>query len=216
MPLTFEELGHDYGLAVYRTHVPGPRTTPELLLVEGLRDRAHVFVDGAPVGVLERDGLDRIPLSTPPDGSEVTLVVEAMGRVNYGPLLGERKGVTGSVRHGAQFQHGWRIDPLDLMRLASEALPWDRTADAPGPAFHRGSLRVDEPRDGFLELPSGIKGYLWINGFCLGRYWNRGPQRRLYLPWPLLHQGANEIIVLELDTEYPGPLLVRSEPDLGM
>ena len=146
----------------------------------------------------------------------MTLVVEAMGRVNYGPLLGERKGVTGSVRHGAQFQHGWRIDPLDLMRLPADALPWDRTSDGPGSAFHRSSLHVDESRDGFLELPSGIKGYIWINGFCLGRYWNRGPQRRLYLPWPLLRQGANEIVVLELDAESVGPLLVHSEPDLGM
>jgi beta-galactosidase len=179
-------------------------------------DRAHVFVDDTQVGVLEREGLEHIPLTTPPVGSEVTLVVEAMGRVNYGPLLGERKGVTGSVRHGAQFQHGWRIDPLDLIRLPSEALPWDRTADAPSPAFHRGSLHVEEPCDGFLELPSGIKGYVWINGFCLGRYWNRGPQRRLHLPWPLLHQGANEIVVLELDVENLGPLWVRSEPDLGM
>ncbi|HWG26397.1 beta-galactosidase family protein, partial [Actinospica sp.] len=64
-PLSFEEVGHDYGLAVYRTHVPGPRTTPEPLTLEGLRDRAHVFVDGVPVGVLERDGIDHIPLTTP-------------------------------------------------------------------------------------------------------------------------------------------------------
>ncbi|HWG28117.1 MAG TPA: beta-galactosidase, partial [Actinospica sp.] len=197
-------------------HVPGPRTTPEPLTLEGLRDRAHVFVDGVPVGVLERDGIDHIPLTTPADGAEVMLIVEAMGRVNYGPLLGERKGVTGSVRHGAQYQHGWQIDPLALTALSAESLPWDQSGDVPGPAFHRGSLHVDEPRDGFLELPAGIKGYVWINGFCLGRYWDRGPQRRLYLPWPLLHSGSNEIVVLELDADGDiGPLLVRSVPDLG-
>lgn len=69
---------------------------------------------------------------------------------------------------------------------------------------------------GFLELPAGVKGYVWINGFCLGRYWNRGPQRRLYLPWPLLQPGGNQIVVLELDADGEiGPLLVRGEPDLG-
>jgi beta-galactosidase len=227
-PQSFEELGHDYGLAVYRTRVAGPRTAAEPLSVEGLRDRAHVFVDGAPLGVLERDGLDALPLSTPPGGAEVTLVVEAMGRVNYGPLVGERKGVTGPVRHGFQYQHGWRIDPVDLSDVST--LPWERAADAAdvaGPAFHRGVLSVDESLDAFLELPHGTKGYVWVNGFCLGRYWSRGPQRRLYLPWPLLHGGRNEIVVLELDhgsgsaadsdgaDRGPGPLLVRAEPDLG-
>ena len=218
-PLSFEELGHDYGLAVYRTHVPGPRTSAEPLAVDGLRDRAHVFVDGVPAGVLERGGLDSLPLTTPADGAEVTLVVEAMGRVNYGPLLGERKGLTGAVRHGAQYQHGWQMDALDLMRVSADSLPWDRaehTASTPGPAFHRATLHVDVPHDAFLELPDGLKGYVWINGFCLGRYWNRGPQRRLYLPWPLLRAGANDIVILELDADDVGLVLVRSEPDLGI
>ena len=220
-PPSFEELGHAYGIAVYRTTVPGPRAKAVPFSVEGLRDRAHVFVDGAPAGILERGGLDAVPLTTPAGGAEVTLVVEAMGRVNYGPLTGERKGVTGEVKHGFQIQHGWSVDPLDLGDLST--LPWERAtepavAELAGPAFHRGVLHVDEPRDGFLELPGGIKGYVWVNGFCLGRYWNRGPQRRLYLPWPLLHSGENEIIVLELDqddVEDLGALLVRDEPDLG-
>lgn len=219
VPLSFEELGHAYGLAVYRTHVAGPRTGGEPLTIEELRDRAQVLVDGAALGFLERDGLAELPLSTPEAGAEVTLVVEAMGRVNYGPFVGERKGVTGAVRHGFQAQHGWSIDPVNLEDLA--ALPWERasahdSADVAGPAFHRGVLHVEEPLDGFLEIPRGTKGYVWINGFCLGRYWTRGPQRRLYLPWPLLRRGGNEIIVLEL--ERPGgvgPLLVRDEPDLG-
>jgi beta-galactosidase len=144
-----------------------------------------------------------------------------MGRVNYGPLVGERKGVTGAVRHGFQFQHGWRIDPLNLDADAIAALPWERVAepgadDVAGPAFHRGVLDVTHPRDAFLELLDGVKGYVWVNGFCLGRYWSRGPQRRLYLPWPLLRRGENEIVVLELDRSGElGPLLVCDEPDLG-
>jgi beta-galactosidase len=214
-PLSFEELGHSFGLAVYRTRIAGPRSTPEPLTVEGLRDRAHLLVDGVPAGILEREGNGSVPLTTTADGAEVTLVVEAMGRVNYGPLVGERKGITGAVKHGFQFQHGWRIDPVDLEDIA--VLPWERAGgDEAGPAFHRGTLYVDEPCDGFLELPHGLKGYIWINGFCLGRYWSRGPQRRLYLPWPLLRAGANEIVVLELDQDGDvGPLLVRDEPDLG-
>ncbi|HTJ71667.1 MAG TPA: beta-galactosidase family protein [Actinospica sp.] len=209
VPPSFEELGHGRGLAVYRTRIPGSRTVPEPLRVDGLRDRAQVLVDGVPVAILERDGDTSVPLAT----GEVTLVVEAMGRVNYGPLLGERKGIVGAVTHGIQIQHGWRTDPVDFERIG--ALPWGRVGECAGPAFHRGVLVVDEPRDGFLELPAGGKGYLWINGFCLGRYWSRGPQRRLYLPWPLLHAGENEVVVLELDADELGPVLVRGEPDLG-
>ena len=84
-----------------------------------------------------------------------------MGRVNYGPLLGEREGVTGSVRHGTQYQHGWQIDPLDLANLYSDSLPWDRSRStdavlAPGSAFHRASIHVDAPSDAFLELLSSV------------------------------------------------------------
>ena len=39
---------------------------------------------------------------------------------------------------------------------------------------------------------------IWINGFNLGRYWEIGPQKALYVPGPLLKQGENEIIILEL------------------
>jgi beta-galactosidase len=218
-PLSFEELGLAHGLAVYRTRIPGPRREPLPLHVSGLRDRAHVLVDGAESGILERDRVEELPIRVPGDGAEVTLLVEAMGRVNYGPLVGERKGVTGAVRHGAQYLFGWRIDPIDLRDIS--VLPWKRagaegTARQPAAAFHRTVLHVEEPHDGFLELPEGGKGYVWVNGFCLGRYWDRGPQRRLYLPWPLLRRGANEIVVLELDCADPGPLLVRDEPDLGV
>ncbi|MDX9981023.1 MAG: beta-galactosidase, partial [Lentisphaeria bacterium] len=68
-----------------------------------------------------------------------------------------------------------------------------------GPCFLRGTLRIDgEPRDTFLKVPAGTKGTCWINGFNLGRYWSIGPQRSLYVPAPLLRQGDNDLIVLEL------------------
>jgi beta-galactosidase len=222
-PLSFEELGHDYGLAVYRTRLTATRPQAgDLLRVAGLRDRAHVFLDGVPAGILERDDQQLLPMSGAAAGAELTLVVEAMGRVNYGPELGERKGVTGSVRYSYQQLFGWHTDPLRLDDIS--AVPWDRAAEpaaptAPGPAFYRGTLHVDSPADAFLELPVGGsgKGYVWVNGFWLGRYWEKGPQHRLYLPWPLLHAGANEIVILELDHTVGTELilLVRDEPGLA-
>ncbi|MFE3449932.1 beta-galactosidase family protein [Nonomuraea sp. NPDC059194] len=211
---TFEELGQPYGLAVYRTRVPGPRGEELPLRVKGLHDRAHVLVDGLPVGVLERDRVTSVPLKTGPEGAELTLVVEAMGRVNYGPLTGERKGILDGVLHERQYLFGWEIDPLPLSDLSP--LPWGRATSAAGPSFHRGVLHVEEVRDGFLALPGWVKGHVWVNGFHLGRYWDRGPQVTLYVPGPLLREGGNEIVVLELDAVPGEPVAeIRPEPDLG-
>lgn len=211
---TFEELGQDYGLAVYRTRVPGPRSQALPLRVKGLHDRAHVLVDGVIAGILERDGATSLPLKTPEGGSDLTLVVEAMGRVNYGPKTGERKGILDGVLHERQYLFDWEIDPIPLSDLSG--LPWARATSAAGPSFHRGTLHVDRPLDGFLALPGWAKGHVWINGFHLGRYWERGPQVTLYLPWPLLREGANEIIVLEFDRAPDDTALeIRSAPHLG-
>ncbi|RJL34011.1 glycoside hydrolase family 35 protein [Bailinhaonella thermotolerans] len=215
--MTFEELGLPYGLAVYRTRVPGPRDEALPLRVKGLHDRAHLLVDGEPAAILERDGRCEAPLKVPAGGAGLTLVVEAMGRVNYGPLVGERKGILDGVLHERQYLFGWEIDPLPLSDVS--ALPWGRATRAAGPAFHRGVLHAEGPLDAFLALPGWTKGHVWVNGFHLGRYWDKGPQVTLYLPGPLLREGANEIVVLELDADPAGPagpaVEIRSEPDLG-
>ena len=40
------------------------------------------------------------------------------------------------------------------------------------------------------------KGYVYINGHLLGRYWDFGPQQRLYCPAVWLKEGENEIVIL--------------------
>ncbi|NLF22902.1 MAG: beta-galactosidase, partial [Lentisphaerae bacterium] len=75
---------------------------------------------------------------------------------------------------------------------------------------------VETPADTFVELPGWTKGAVWINGFNLGRFWTRGPQRSLYLPGPLLRKGRNEVLVLELHAAGPGRQVVfKDKPDLG-
>ncbi|MFD1546301.1 hypothetical protein [Nonomuraea guangzhouensis] len=66
-------------------------------------------------------------------------------------------------------------------------------------SFFHGTFEVSDPADTFVELPGWGKGYVWVNGFCLGRHRERGPQERLHLPAPLLRAGVNELVVLELD-----------------
>ncbi|WP_020520836.1 glycoside hydrolase family 35 protein [Catelliglobosispora koreensis] len=193
MPLSFEDLGVHHGVVLYRTAVPGPRASYPLT-ADGLDGIAHVFSDGHKLATLDETA-PTLPFDVPAQEREVSLLVESMGRVNYGPLTGESKGLKG-LRHGQQFVHGFTAHPLALEDIS--ALPWELAAETEGAAFSRGTIELTEPRDTFVEIPHGTKGYVWVNGFALGRYWNIGPQQRLYLPWPLLCQGRNEIVVLDL------------------
>jgi beta-galactosidase len=219
LPPSFEDLDVGHGLVLYSGRVPGPRQ-PYPLSVQGLADRAHVYVDGAFAAVLERDADEKVPdVPVPSDGARLELLVESMGRINYGAGLGESKGVR-RVLHTQQILHGWRARAVELGHGTPGKLRWDAGASAErGPLFLRGHLEVTEPGDTYLALPGGGKGYVWVNGFCLGRYWaSRGPQRTLYLPWPLLRAGANEIVVLELDADLgavPSAVELRDAPDLG-
>jgi beta-galactosidase len=193
-PPTFEDLHLTHGLVLYRTNIPAPRD-PAPLAIDGLADRAHLFIDGDFRAVLDATA-DTVEV---PGGVRVDLLVESMGRTNYGPMVGERKGITGSVRHGLPFLHGWQAYPIELNSEIDWAAASNPDAPRGGPIYHCASLDVADPGDGFLTLPGWTKGYVWVNGFCLGRYWNVGPQHELYLPWSLLRTGSNEIVVLELD-----------------
>ncbi|MFF2728522.1 beta-galactosidase family protein [Streptomyces sp. NPDC058008] len=203
VPPTFEELGVDRGLVRYRVAVPGPRQAYPLG-APGLRDRAVVYVDGVRAGVLtEEDHTLEEPVAGP---AEVELWVESLGRVNYGPRLGEPKGVTGGVLHERQFLHGVRARALCLDAFeepgAVDRVPF-RGAGAVGrTGLFRGSFEVEDAAGtghAGLELPGWTRGFVWVNGFCLGRYWSVGPGRTLYVPGPVLREGANEVWVLELE-----------------
>ncbi|MFE9406091.1 beta-galactosidase [Streptomyces sp. NPDC006530] len=206
VPPTFEELDVDRGLVRYRLDVPGPRQ-PYALGVLGLRDVATVYVDGVRAGVL--DGEEATLRDPVPGGAAVELWVESLGRVNYGPRSGESKGIVGGVLHERQYLHGVRARGLRLDAFDS---PEAVGKVAFGPAgvagavgLHRGRVELAPPRAPgapdayvFLQLPGWGRGFVWVNGFCLGRYWGVGPQRSLYVPGAVLRGGSNEVWVLEV------------------
>ncbi|MGW7366214.1 glycoside hydrolase family 35 protein [Streptomyces sp. NPDC054841] len=198
-PPPFEELDVDRGLVRYRLDVPGPRRARPLT-VDGLRDIAVVYVDGVRAGVVtEADATLPEAVEGP---AEVELWVESLGRVNYGPRLGEPKGITGGVMHERQFLHGVRARGLRLDAFeragAVAAVPF--AAPRPGGrGLYRGEVAVTGAGDATLELPGWTRGFVWVNGFCLGRYWAAGPQTSLFVPGPVLREGANEVWVLELE-----------------
>jgi beta-galactosidase len=221
----FEFYDQGYGCAVYSIIVPAGRR--ESLRVTELHDWAVVFLDGQRVGTLDRRHHGR-PLRLPDRQKPATLdiLVEAMGRVNYGPFMHDRKGITEKVElidagQATRLDH-WKVFSLPLDAAMLARLKFSPTTDAPGPAFWRGTFVVERPGDTFLDMRAWGKGVAWINGHCLGRYWRIGPTQTMYLPGCWLKPGTNEIVVLNLEsTEKPvaaglaKPILDQLRPEPG-
>ncbi len=211
VPMTFEELGAEDGLVAYQAQVSFPADAT--LGIHGLRDRATVFLDEVRLGTLEHDGAHELPLPAGGGTGTLTIVVESLGRINYGPLTGERKGILQGVVVGRRFVHGW------THRVFGDGVPGPSTSSGssgtPTPdGIATASFEIAEPLDAWLAFPGGAKGMVWLNGFLLGRYWERGPQETLYAPAPLWREGRNEIVVLDTD-RLGGRVEIRETPSFG-
>ncbi|GAB6897796.1 glycoside hydrolase family 35 protein [Kineosporia succinea] len=193
---TFEELGQDTGFVLYETSLEG-RGPGVLVVGEEVRDRAWVFVDGDPVGVLARDAHER-SIRLPRAGATLTILVEDQGRVNYGERLGEAKGLIGGIRLGGEELTGWTATALDVDLLPSLDLAGHPVDN--GPLVLTGEFELSEAADLFLDTSAWGKGLVWVNGFNLGRYWRKGPTQTLYVPGPVTKAGRNRVVVLELET----------------
>lgn len=194
-PLTMEELDQDYGFILYKTTIKGKLEALKLNLQE-VRDRALIYLNGEYQGVIDRNNKQEILLSANGPESTLEILVENMARINYGPLLKDPKGITEGVRIGNQFLFNWDIYTIPLKDI--ENIKYGNGNKEEYPTFYRGSFEVKEVGDTYLDFEGWEKGVVFINGFNLGRYWKAGPQKRLYLPAPLLKEGTNEIVVFEL------------------
>ncbi|MBQ8550179.1 MAG: beta-galactosidase [Clostridia bacterium] len=199
-PATMEQLDQNFGYILYSSVINGPIEEQELEFTQ-LHDRAHIFLDGKLVGLRERsrrrDSV-QFPLGMG-ESVRIDILVENMGRVNYGPKLLDRKGIVGGIRIGSRFHFGWDNYSLPMEDLSG--LVWAPATPAEVPTFYKGSLNIKgAPADTFVKLSGFEKGFITINGFNLGRFYNSaGPQKTLYVPAPILREGENEIIVFESD-----------------
>ncbi|XP_041663167.1 beta-galactosidase-1-like protein [Cheilinus undulatus] len=211
-PLSFEEIKQFYGYVLYRTKLPRdlPQPTPLISPLNGVHDRAYVSVNGVYQGLLERDTALVMNVSGQ-QGDTLDILVENMGRVNFGSQINDYKGILSDLFLGKDILMDWLIYPLDIDGAITAGWP---QADAEksftplqketsvGPVFYSGTLQPNGLSwDTFLKLSDWTKGQVWINGINLGRYWPaRGPQQTLYVPGPLLSTTQpNNITVLELE-----------------
>jgi len=162
-----------------------------------VRDRVQVFVDEKEVGSVYRTTQTYFSKVDLPAGKSLELLVENMGHINYGPNIDEQKGIQGFKAPGGD----WSAICLPLGYAQVGSLPFASSATGSGPMFMRGSLEIaGAPKDTYIDSRGFHKGYIWVNGNMIGRYWeDRGPQHTLYLPAPFLRTGANEVIVFELE-----------------
>jgi beta-galactosidase len=213
---TLDALDHDGPLAVYAAEID--TRGPAVLEFTGVRDRAQVFLNGTKLGVLSRDHHEKA-ITLPAGGGSVSLLVEDLGRVDFGPRIGEPKGLMGPARLDGREVNRWGVLPLDLSRFDAIAAALDsataRPRTLPGPMFARGEFHLDEPADLFLDTSGWGKGVAWINGFNLGRYWSRGPQVTLYVPQTVIHPGINVVTILELEAARSTVMSFVTTPFLG-
>jgi beta-galactosidase len=175
-----------------------------MLSLDGLRDYATVFRDARYVGFLSRVQKPKAPLdlqiALPASGKEFLLeiLVDSFGHVGYGHAMSDRKGIVSAIHLDGHEQRQWEVHslPLDEPWLAG-LQPMHGTSSRPGVVF-RGSLVLEKTGDTYIDMSAWDKGYLWINRRLLGRYWNVGPQQRLYCPASWLQSGRNEILVLDM------------------
>ncbi len=205
VPESMEYFDQSYGFILYETQIAGPIKESPLIIKE-LHDRAHIFVDDKLIGILEREFPEKtLSLIIPPEGIVLKILVENMGRVNYGGSLIDRKGITECVILGQQILYNWKIYSLPFDDLS--CLDFGSSTSSDVPAFFRGEFQLNDPQDSFFFPHGWSKGVCWINNFNIGRYWKRGPQQTLYVPKPIFKKGLNEIIILELDKMNPNRLV---------
>jgi beta-galactosidase len=211
-PETMETLGQAYGYILYRTRIAGP--VKGELAVDEVHDYAEVFLNGDRAGSLDRRfEQERIPIQVPPGDATLDILVENLGRINFGPRLrDDRKGITRSVTLDGRELTGWEIYPLPMNDLVSLRFS---SAPAKAPGFYRGTFDLDRTGDTFLDMSKLGMGVAWINGHNLGRFWHLGPQRTLYVPGVWLKKGKNEVILFDLKDDRDASLAGRSEPILN-
>ncbi len=219
-PKYMEQIGQSFGYVLYRTKIKGPKDRAELN-ADAVHDRAQVFVNGEKCATWERwdkQGIKnaRVEIELGRDDSaDIDILVENMGRVNYGPKLRDRKGLHG-VRIGYQHHFGWQMYPLDMQDLSGLSFA-PAAGSSEKPTFLKGYLTIEgTPADTFMRLDGSTKGFVIVNGNNIGRYFNpAGPQKTLYVPAPFLKSGQNEILVFESDAYEHNTVEFFATPDLG-
>lgn len=214
---TMEEYDQGFGSILYRTTLPKIDRSATLTVTEA-HDYAQIFIDGKYIGKLDRrNGEKQLDIPACAEGAQLDILVEAMGRINFGRAIKDFKGITEKVelKNGGRTTElkGWKVYNLEDRYEEYKGLkfePLKSVKDAQGqrvPGCYRATFHVEKPGDTFLNFETWGKGLVYVNGYGIGRIWEIGPQQTLYVPGCWLKEGENEILVFDI----VGPKEARTE-----
>ena len=218
---TMEEYDQGFGSILYRTKLPR-LDQPAVLHINEVHDYAQVFVDGKYMGKLDRrNGEKQLTLPACPEGGTLDILVEAMGRINFGRAIKDFKGITDRVElmidiDGRSFVSNlkqWEVFNLEDRYENYQQMKFQPIAEAKAttgerlPGCYRATFQVKKPGDTFLNFETWGKGLVYVNGHGMGRIWEIGPQQTLYVPGCWLKAGENEVLVFDI----VGPRETRCE-----
>lgn len=203
-PKSMEELGQNVGYTYYKTRIEKDKSDDEYLRIIDARDRVQVFIDGQKIATQYQEEIgEEIHFQQADTEAELGILVENMGRVNYGHKLTaptQYKGLGRGVIADLHFIGQWDMYPLPLDRL--EELAFTEEWDEEQPAFYRYHITIEHCQDTYLDMTGFGKGVVFVNQQNIGRFWERGPLLSLYIPKGYLKKGENEIIVFETEGKY--------------
>lgn len=197
-PKSFEDMDQGYGYVLYESTLPAGKGW---LKVNGLRDYGVVLVDGKRLGLLVRSKkLDSIWVDCKKPNAKLSILIENLGRLNFGQYLNEnKKGIIGKVLFNGKEVRSWKMYGFPFENVANIKYKKESVgATYEAPIIRRGTFMLASAADTYLDMSSFGKGSVWVNGHHIGRYWNVGPQQTLYIPAPWLKKGKNEVVVFEM------------------
>ena len=204
-PKTFEEMNMGYGSMIYNTAIPQV-ADGAMLHING-HDFVQVFINGEYIGKIDRVKNERsLPLPATQKGDVLTLLVEGMGRINFGRAIKDFKGLVGDVTLTTEVDGDeltWNLKDWSMRRIADDYQTAHRAMTTPHTdvalaentpsaiGYYRATFNLKKTGDTFLNMETWGKGQVYVNGHALGRFWSIGPQQTLYCPGCWLKKGEN-------------------------
>ncbi|MDH6305645.1 beta-galactosidase [Parabacteroides sp. PF5-5] len=216
-----EQFDQGWGTILYRTTLPTDVKEGTSLRITEVHDWAQVYANGKLLARLDRRR-DEYSTKLPAlkAGTQLDILVEAMGRVNFDVAIHDRKGITEKVElvaeNGNTELKNWKVYSFPVDYAFSKDKKYATGSKVEAPAYYRATFHLDKTGDTFLDMQSWGKGLVWVNGKAMGRFWEIGPQQTLFMPGCWLREGENEIIVLDLKGPNKASIKGLSQPILDM
>jgi len=236
--LTFEYNNQGWGSMFYSVSLPEIPVSGVLSF--DAHDYAQVFINGEFIGKIDRVKNEKsITIPAVKKGDHLAILVEAMGRINFGRAIKDFKGIASDMKieatvdgHDMSYTlKGWEkygipddykvavsalnryagkeVDEYHPEYFQEEIKTWGKRG------YYRGYFNLKKVGDTFLNFETWGKGQVYVNGHAMGRIWSIGPQQTLYVPGCWLKKGKNEVIVLDVVGPREAVVWGQAEPELN-